>query len=61
MNDELAGRLARNVKQLRQVRGLTQVQMAKLSDLPRATWSNLERGPPTRRCRCCTRWRSRCR
>ncbi len=44
MTDELAGRLARNVKQLRQARGLTQVQMAKLSGLPRATWSNLESG-----------------
>jgi transcriptional regulator with XRE-family HTH domain len=44
MEDELAGRLARNVKQLRQARGLTQVQMAKLSGLPRATWSNLESG-----------------
>ena len=44
MNDELAGRLARNVKQLRQARGLSQVQMAKLSGLPRATWSNLESG-----------------
>jgi len=44
MDDELAGRLARNVKELRQGRGLTQVQMAKLSGLPRATWSNLESG-----------------
>ena len=44
MDDELAGRLARNVKELRQARGLTQVQMAKVSGLPRATWSNLESG-----------------
>ena len=44
MDDELAGRLARNVKQLRQARALTQMQMAKLSGLPRATWSNLESG-----------------
>jgi len=44
MDDELAGRLARNVKQLRQARGLTQAQIAKLSGLPRATWSNLESG-----------------
>jgi transcriptional regulator with XRE-family HTH domain len=42
--DELAGRLARNVKQLRQARALTQAQIAKLSGLPRATWSNLESG-----------------
>src|SRR5437773_7258715 len=44
MDDELAGRLARNVKQLRQTRGLTQSQMAKLAGLPRATWANLESG-----------------
>ena len=44
MNDELAGRLGRNIKQLRQTRGLTQTQMAKLSLLPRATWANLESG-----------------
>jgi transcriptional regulator with XRE-family HTH domain len=45
MDDEdLAGRLARNVKQLRQARAMTQVQMATLSGLPRATWSNLESG-----------------
>ncbi|HMI86656.1 MAG TPA: helix-turn-helix domain-containing protein [Polyangiaceae bacterium] len=44
MNDELAGRLGRNIKQLRQTRGLTQTQMAKLSGLPRATWANLESG-----------------
>jgi transcriptional regulator with XRE-family HTH domain len=44
MNDELAGRLGRNIKQLRQTRGLTQTQMAKLSQLPRATWANLESG-----------------
>lgn len=43
-DEELADRLARNVKQLRQTRGLTQQQMAKLSHLPRATWSNLESG-----------------
>src|SRR5439155_21352739 len=44
MEDELAARLARNVKELRLARSLTQVQMAKLSGLPRATWSNLESG-----------------
>jgi transcriptional regulator with XRE-family HTH domain len=44
MNDELAQRLARNIKQLRQARGFTQAQIAKLSDLPRATWANLESG-----------------
>jgi|SRR5579859_734043 len=44
MTDELSERLARNVKHLRQARALTQMQMAKLSGLPRATWSNLESG-----------------
>jgi transcriptional regulator with XRE-family HTH domain len=44
MSQELSGRLGRNVRQLRQARGLTQQQMAKLSGLPRATWANLESG-----------------
>jgi transcriptional regulator with XRE-family HTH domain len=44
MSDDLAGRLAHNVRELRQARGFTQQQMAKLSGLPRATWSNLESG-----------------
>src|SRR3954463_5716720 len=42
--EELGGRLARNVRELRLARGLTQEQMAKLAGLPRATWSNLESG-----------------
>jgi transcriptional regulator with XRE-family HTH domain len=42
MSDELSERLARNIKALRQARGFTQQQMAKLSGLPRATWANLE-------------------
>jgi transcriptional regulator with XRE-family HTH domain len=41
-SDELSERLARNLRQLRLTRGLTQQQMAKLSGLPRATWANLE-------------------
>ena len=44
MSEELSSRLGRNIRQLRQARGLTQQQMAKLSGLPRATWSNLESG-----------------
>jgi transcriptional regulator with XRE-family HTH domain len=44
MSDDIAGNLGRNVKQLRDARGLTQYQMAKLSGLPRATWANLESG-----------------
>ena len=44
MKEDLPGRLAANIKQLRQARGSTQQQMAKLASLPRATWSNLESG-----------------
>jgi transcriptional regulator with XRE-family HTH domain len=44
MDDDLGGRLAKNMKQLREARGLTQQQMAKLSGLPRATWAHLESG-----------------
>jgi len=40
----LAGHLALNVKQLRDARGMTQQQMARISGLPRATWANLESG-----------------
>jgi transcriptional regulator with XRE-family HTH domain len=36
--------LADNVRQLREGRGLTQQQMAKIAGIPRATWSNLESG-----------------
>jgi transcriptional regulator with XRE-family HTH domain len=44
MDDDLPQHLGRNVRQLREARGLTQQQMAKLAGLPRATWSNLESG-----------------
>lgn len=44
MSDDLRGRLARNVRELRQARGFTQQRMAKLAGVPRATWSNLESG-----------------
>lgn len=44
MSEELSSRLGHNMRQLRQARGLTQQQMAKLSGLPRATWANLESG-----------------
>ncbi|HEX6763981.1 MAG TPA: helix-turn-helix transcriptional regulator, partial [Polyangiaceae bacterium] len=44
MDDELAPRLAENVRHLRQARGFTQQQMARLSKLPRATWANIESG-----------------
>jgi transcriptional regulator with XRE-family HTH domain len=42
--DDLPSRLAKNLKQLREARGFTQQQMAKLSGVPRATWANLESG-----------------
>ncbi len=46
MNDDalLAGRLGANLVQLREARGLTQEQIAKLAGVPRATWGNLESG-----------------
>lgn len=42
--EELSGRIARNLRHLRDGRGLTQQQLAKLCGLPRATLSNLESG-----------------
>lgn len=42
--DPLAVRLAANIRQLRDSRGLTQEQMARLSGIPRATWGHLESG-----------------
>jgi len=44
MSEDLSGRLAQNIKQLRLARGFTQQQLADLSGLPRATCSNLESG-----------------
>jgi transcriptional regulator with XRE-family HTH domain len=44
MAEPLAGRLAANIKYLREARGLTQEQMARLAGLPRATWGHLETG-----------------
>ncbi len=42
--DDVATRLGRNVRTLREARSMTQAQMAKLASLPRATWTNLESG-----------------
>jgi XRE family transcriptional regulator, regulator of sulfur utilization len=42
--DGLGDRLAKNIKQLREARGVTQQQIAKLADVPRATWAHLESG-----------------
>src|SRR5687768_15047381 len=44
MADELGDRIARNIKGLREARGLTQEQLAKIAGVPRATWTNLESG-----------------
>lgn len=42
--DGLSSRLGKNLRQLREARGLNQQQMAKSAGLPRATWSHLESG-----------------
>jgi XRE family transcriptional regulator, regulator of sulfur utilization len=39
-----AANLGRNIQDLRQARGLSQQQMARLAGIPRATWANLESG-----------------
>lgn len=44
MTDDLPARLAQNLRALRGVRGLTQQQAARLAEIPRATWTNLESG-----------------
>jgi len=44
MRDDTAYNLAQNIRQLREARGLTQQQMAKLTGIPRPTWTNLESG-----------------
>ena len=42
--EPVAARLARNLAQLREARGLTQQQIARQAGLPRATWTHLESG-----------------
>jgi transcriptional regulator with XRE-family HTH domain len=44
VSDSLPIRLGHNVRQLREARGLTQEQVARLAKLPRATWSHVESG-----------------
>ena len=44
VGDALARNLGANLKQLRDQRGLTQQALARLAELPRATWQNLESG-----------------
>jgi transcriptional regulator with XRE-family HTH domain len=42
--EDVSERLGLNVKHLREARGLTQEQLAKVAGVPRATWANLESG-----------------
>jgi XRE family transcriptional regulator, regulator of sulfur utilization len=44
MDDSIAERLAANTRRLREARGLSQHQIAKLAEVPRPTWANLESG-----------------
>lgn len=44
MENSIASHIAENIRQLRQSRNLTQEQLARLSGVPRPTWSNLESG-----------------
>jgi transcriptional regulator with XRE-family HTH domain len=42
--EDVAGNLGRNIAQLREARGQSQQQIARLAGVPRATWANLESG-----------------
>lgn len=42
--DNVAANIAKNIRQLREARNLSQDQLAKISGIPRPTWSNLESG-----------------
>lgn len=44
MQEQIAANLGSNIRKLREARGLTQQQMAKISGVPRPTWANLESG-----------------
>lgn len=44
MLDNVSSNLGHNIKKLREARGLTQQQLAKISGVPRPTWANLETG-----------------
>lgn len=44
MDDNLSSTLGRNVRALREARGLSQAVIAKTAKIPRATWANLESG-----------------
>lgn len=42
--EDVAEHLAENVRALREARGLTQAQVARLAGIPRPTWTNMESG-----------------
>jgi transcriptional regulator with XRE-family HTH domain len=42
--EETGAHLAANARRLREARGLSQQQMARLADIPRPTWASLESG-----------------
>src|SRR5687768_16521572 len=44
MPNPVAANLGSNIRQLREARGMTQQQMARISTIPRPTWANLESG-----------------
>ncbi len=44
MAEDVAANLAGNLRKLREARGLTQQQIAKIAGVPRPTWANLESG-----------------
>ncbi len=44
MKEAISSYIAQNIKALRQSRNLTQAQLARISGVPRPTWSNLESG-----------------
>src|SRR5438270_4704798 len=44
MDEKVASNLGNNIRMMRDMRGLTQNQLAKISGVPRPTWANLETG-----------------
>ena len=44
MSDHISTHLAANIRQLREIRGQSQQQVAKIAGLPRPTWASLESG-----------------
>jgi transcriptional regulator with XRE-family HTH domain len=44
MSNTTGSNLAANIRELRNARGVTQEQMARISNIPRPTWENLESG-----------------